>query len=302
MGILSDIENDYILIKTLDSGHFGSVFLVQDSVTNEDFAMKKIPKTCINTNTRLFSIINEIKVMRYIDHPLFIKLYKVYETETDIILIIDYCKFGTMQQRLDRKKRFSEENVLKIAIKLLEAVDYLHSLNIIHRDLKLENILMISNNDFDFKIADFGLACDKNLAFDMKCGTPGYIAPEILRGKSYTEKVDLFSCGVIIFALLAGEFPFVGTSNAQVLERNMKCVVKFNAKAWKSISFNAAEFLSLMLTAFPSIRPSAQEALMNRWISDNDDFPDLNYLSGSPFTVPTRNELLPIDKNYEISL
>ena len=142
--------------------------------------------------------------MRHLDNEYIIKLYEVYESDQHIYLVLELLNGGELFSKIAKKTRYSEKDACSLMKNLLNALDYLHSKGIMHRDLKLENlILKQANNDVDVKIVDFGLATilNSNDWLFKRCGTPGYVAPEILADEKYDQKVDVFSAGVILYIL-----------------------------------------------------------------------------------------------------
>ncbi|OMJ79934.1 hypothetical protein SteCoe_19917 [Stentor coeruleus] len=268
VGEFTNIDEDFFTIKLIEGTNKSQIYLVQDLRTSQVYACKMFSKETISERMKK-SITNEIQALRLINHPFYIKLYQVYESQQDIKLILDYCPYGTMLKRLSSKKQFTEKDSLIIARKLLRALSYLHDIGLIHRDLKLENILMTSeNSDTDFKICDFGMSCDLSNCENTFCGSPGYIAPEILHNEAYDEKVDIFSCGVIIYSILSGQMPFIGNSINDILKSNIKCSVKFNGKNWEGVSDKAKTFIRKIMNPNPLLRPSAEEALIDNWLND----------------------------------
>lgn len=149
-------------------------------------------------------MLNEIQILKRVNHPNIIKLKEVYEGENHIYLVMEYFEGGIeLHDYIAHIKKIpSEDETRKIMFQILSALDYLHDLKIMHRDIKLENIL-INQNTLDIKIIDFGLAeyiCKKELIF-IKCGSPGYVAPEILNELKYNYAVDVFSAGIIFYIL-----------------------------------------------------------------------------------------------------
>jgi calcium/calmodulin-dependent protein kinase I len=267
ISISSGCNNDYVTIKEIASSKGCSVFLVQDIDTRQEFAMKKILKSEIVTENKLECLVNEIKIMRILDHPNIIKLHKVYESKNYVKLILDYCPHGNLLKRLLKRQHLSEDVTKSLARNLLETLAYIHSLGIIHRDIKLENILMASDcDDSVIKIADFGLSCFVTQTHDWKSGSPGYVAPEILCDKKYNQKVDVFSTGVVIYALLSGSLPFTGRNADEILTKNFKCKINFEAPIWNKISFAATSFLSSLLTPNQNARPLVIHSIEHHWL------------------------------------
>ena len=155
-------------------------------------------------------MINEISITKHLEHPNIIKIYEVYETTHSIYLVLDLITGGDLLQKLIKNEKFQMENIKKIMKTFLEILKYIHCFHIIHRDLKPENILIKKSenpNEFDIILADFGLATflDDNSVLFHHCGTPGFIAPEVLNySKSrpfYNEKCDIYSAGIIFYIL-----------------------------------------------------------------------------------------------------
>lgn len=141
--------------------------------------------------------------MKILDHPSIIKLYEVYEGEYHIYLVMELLKGGELFDRIVKKGISKEKDACIIIVRLLSALEYLHDLGIMHRDIKPENLILKDEHDFEIKLADFGLAefVSKSDLLFRRCGTPGYVAPEILADKPYDTKVDVFSAGVILYIL-----------------------------------------------------------------------------------------------------
>lgn len=160
--------------------------------------------------------------MRDLKHPNILNLHKVYESETHVHLILDYIRGKNLYERLLRRQKYTEELAADFTLKLLNVLDYIHSQNVVHRDIKLTNILMVSkDSDTDFKLADFGLSCEDNGHLSLRCGSPGYFAPEILRRKEYGKKVDLFSTGIVLYNMLSGQVAFCAKGPHEMLMKNM---------------------------------------------------------------------------------
>jgi serine/threonine protein kinase len=266
ISILNRYEEDYVIIKKLNKSQMNTIYLCQDIVTKQEFALKKIKKNTLTDCKALHQVYNEICILKKVDHPNVIKLYKVYENQKNICLIMEYTPYGNLCQRLKARNLFTEKDVIYMCRTLLETFSYLHSKGIVHRNLKLESILMMCCNASDFKITDFGHACFVDKMYNSRSGSPGYIAPEILRGNCYSSKVDIFSVGVIVYILLTGMQPFYAHNLSQVLEKNIKCSVKFNIKELKDLSVHAVDLLKDLLNSEPYLRPTADIALKSLWL------------------------------------
>jgi hypothetical protein len=268
--ILTSIEQDYLIIKNIDSGKFGSVKLCQ-STSNEKqkkYALKEVKKDQLEDLKILQHLFNEISFLKKFKHKNIIKLYRVYEDFDNVYLVLEYVPHGNLLKRIISRKKLSESEVAMFARKLFKTLEYIHGFGILHRDLKLENILMShSKKCYKFKIADFGLSCFIDKSKKMKSGSPGYMAPEILRGQPYSTKIDIFSAGVIIYTLLSGGCPFLSHTPEKTLEQNTLCQINFESKLLKHLSDSCINFMRKILCPDSIIRPTAGLAKRDNWIS-----------------------------------
>jgi serine/threonine protein kinase len=268
VAIMSELEDDYAIIKEVGKGNYATVYLAQDLENHKQYCVKSMNKEIIRKTSRGPSaVISEIEIMRKVNHPMLVTLHRVYENEDFVHLVIDFIEGGDLFHRIQRKEKFPEDVASKFIANMLEGLKYLHSLNIVHRDLKPENILMVSNdNDYEFKICDFGLACIAGDDQILRCGSPGYVAPEILMKKSYNKKVDLFSAGIILYIIVSGRVPFYGNTSNEILIKNKECRLHFHEKYWKHISRDAIDLVLKLTDPDPNLRLSADKALRHPWI------------------------------------
>ncbi|CAG9325570.1 unnamed protein product [Blepharisma stoltei] len=270
IGIMTDIKHEYEFKKLIGSGSFSHVYLAKDLEDSKNYAIKCIPKILLQSASSLNGLCNEIEIMRTLDHPGIVKLHKVFEGKNHVYLVLDYMEGGSMLDRLLKRGPLHEESAAKFTAKFLGILDYLKSMNVVHRDIKLENILLESElTDIDFKLADFGLACFANKELTKKCGSPGYVAPEILRKLPYGPKVDVFSFGIILYMILSGQAPFGGKTPKETLLKNIDCLIQFHDAYWRNISKNAIEMVLQLTRSHPSQRPSPREALTHKWLRFN---------------------------------
>lgn len=161
-------------------------------------------------------------------------MHEVYENESHIFLVNELLKGGELFHKLKGHGQFDEPFVAKLMTNLLDSIHYISQRNILHRDIKPENLILRSkNDDTDLCLADFGLADyynPKGGYMFSRCGTPGYVAPEVLADKIYDFKVDTFSAGIIMFILLTGSSPFKGKSYDEIVIKNYNCTIDFNCK------------------------------------------------------------------------
>lgn len=158
------------------------------------------------------------------------RLYEMYEGENFIYCLVELYKGTDLLNAIVKKGSQPERKALTIILQILEGLEYLHSKSIMHRDLKPENIIFKKSSDIDIGIVDLGFATleeDYKKLF-VRCGTPGYVAPEILNDMDYDCKVDVFSCGIIFYMILTGKIPFSGTSYKEIVQKNMRGKINFN--------------------------------------------------------------------------
>ena len=205
--ILTYFGKYYNNLKVIGKGTFAKVILSKRISDNHDFAIKTFDKKNIlsskSANRTRVGLINEISIMRSLDHPNIIKLHEVYEGEYHVYLVLELLKGGELFDRIIKKGHYSEKDAAILISKLIWALEYIHERGIMHRDIKPENLILKDDNEYEIKLADFGLAekIDKKELLFKRCGTPGYVAPEVLEDKKYDTKVDIYSAGVILYIL-----------------------------------------------------------------------------------------------------
>ncbi|KAI0766949.1 Pkinase-domain-containing protein [Trametes elegans] len=218
--------------RTIGKGSSGRVRLARHTKTGQYAAVKIVSKTAL-LNSRmslsslgeeaeriLHSIEREIVIMKLIDHPNIMRLYDVWETSTELYLILEYVEGGELFDYICSKGRLVAKEALGYFQQIITAIDYCHRFNIAHRDLKPENLLM--DRDKNIKVADFGMAIwqGKGNMLQTACGSPHYAAPEVIMGQAYDGTAsDIWSCGVILYALLAGRLPFDDEDLPTLLEK-----------------------------------------------------------------------------------
>jgi len=212
---------------------------------------------------------NEVVILSKIKHSNVVKLWESFETEDKIYMVQDLLSGGELFDRIIQQTYFSESEAAKCISQVTSALVYLHKLNIVHRDLKPENLLLTNNtDDYNVKIIDFGLAKCSSEPMNMPCGTPGYVAPEILKRKPYHKSVDIWSLGVIMYILLCGFPPFhEENGDLKKLYKQIRAgKYTFPPKFWKSISNDAKDLIKRMLTVRPSQRITAEQILKDVWL------------------------------------
>jgi calcium-dependent protein kinase len=260
-------QDVYKIGRLLGSGSFGDVRIVTHKETGDHRAVKIFKKDLANTDGMKKMLVDELNILRTLDHPSIIRIFEFFENDKKYYIVMEHCEGGELFEEILKKEYFDENVAASILHQLFSAVAYLHSKRIVHRDLKPENILLEDKNDLlNLKLVDFGHATRLNPGSRIRVpvGSSYYIAPEVLKG-SYTEKCDLWSCGVITYMLLSGKPPFDGKSDDEIIEKVKKCSYHFKDEVWKSVS-NEAKDLIFKLLALPDVRISAQEALEDPWL------------------------------------
>jgi len=192
-----------------------------------------------------------------------VKLHTIAEDEKYLYIVMELLQGGELFDQILTKETFSERESRDIIAPIFDALIYCHKMGIVHRDIKPENLLF-SNKDYNtavIKVSDFGLARflqEDNFA-TTTCGTPGYVAPEILREEPYKEPCDFWSVGVVMFILLAGEPPFYHEDNFELFELIKKCEIDFDKPAWKAVSADAKDLVKKLLVSDPEKRIKAEE-------------------------------------------
>lgn len=200
----------YELGRTIGEGTFAKVKFAQNTETGESVAMKIVDRSTILKRKMVDQIKREISIMKLVRHPCVVRLYEVLASRTKIYIILEYITGGELFDKIVRNGRLSEAEARKYFHQLIDGVDYCHSKGVYHRDLKPENLLLDSQGNL--KISDFGLSALPEQGVTIlktTCGTPNYVAPEVLSHKGYNGAVaDVWSCGVILYVLMAGYLPF----------------------------------------------------------------------------------------------
>jgi len=235
------------------------------------FAVKCISKKQIKQQ-ELTLLEREIDIMKKLKHNNIIQLIEVSDTPDTLFLVLEFANGGELFDAIVSRGYYSETDAAKIVYQILDAILYVHNHGIAHRDLKPENLLLAnaeSQSDF-IKIADFGLSKDFSAAqMQTSCGTPDYVAPEVLSGDPYDSAVDVWSIGVITYVLLCGFPPFYGEQQKELFENIMGGNYDFPDPEWKNISEDAKDFIRKILVVNAAERATAEQCLNHRWIKDH---------------------------------
>ena len=274
----------------LGKGTYGEVQLVRHKTTNQLIALKKIRKITKDRKVPIKLLYREISVQVKLSSPHITRLYDHYETPDEVFLFLEYIDGGNLFSQIKKKIKFPEREACKYFFQICQGVDYLHENKIIHRDLKPDNILLSKSGTV--KICDFGWAIAGQDERSTYCGTLDYMAPEILRGMNYSNKVDVWSLGIILFELIQGQTPFKARSSSERLRKMIERKIEFLV----NISTAAKALIMKMLQVQPELRPSLDEILNDEWI--------LRYMTESPRAMHARNSsnIIQFSDDYEVKL
>uniref|UniRef100_A0A3B4G037 Calcium/calmodulin-dependent protein kinase type 1D-like n=1 Tax=Pundamilia nyererei TaxID=303518 RepID=A0A3B4G037_9CICH len=260
----SNIKDVFDFKGKMGSDSFSEVFMVREKKTGKMYALKCLKKKHLAHS----NLENEINVLRRIKHDNVVGLEDFYESRTHYYLVMQLVSGGELFDRILDKGVYTEKDASKVIKQVLQAVSYLHENSIVHRDLKPENLLYY-NTDENAKImvSDFGLS--KTLehgVMSTACGTPGYVAPEVLAQKPYSKAVDCWSIGVITYILLCGYPPFFEENEKRLFSKIMRAEYAFHSPFWDDISESAKEFIKNMMEKNPTKRFTTEQALRHPWI------------------------------------
>ncbi|NWW94936.1 HUNK kinase, partial [Rhynochetos jubatus] len=263
---------NYLIGRKLGEGSFAKVREGLHVLTGEKVAVKVIDKKRAKKDTYVTkNLRREGQIQQMIRHPNIAQLLDILETENSYYLVMELCPGGNLMHKIYEKKRLEEHEARKYIRQLILAVEHLHRAGVVHRDLKIENLLLDEDNNI--KLIDFGLSnCAGILGysdpFSTQCGSPAYAAPELLARKKYGPKIDVWSIGVNMYAMLTGTLPFtVEPFSLRALYQKM--VDKEMNPFPTQLSTAAINFLRSLLEPDPAKRPNIQQALANRWLNEN---------------------------------
>ncbi|XP_029009417.1 death-associated protein kinase 2 isoform X1 [Betta splendens] len=263
----------YDVGEALGSGQFAVVKRCTEKSTGAVFAAKFIKKRLHHVSRRGVSreeVVREVSILRELQHPNIVSLHDVYETRTDVVLVLELVSGGELFDFLAQKESLCEEEATQFIKQVLDGVQYLHSKRIAHFDLKPENIMLLDRNAPlpRIKIIDFGLARKIEAGADFKniFGTPEFVAPEIVNYEPLGLEADMWSIGVITYILLSGASPFLGDSKQETLGNISAVSYDFDDELFSNTSEMAKSFIRQLLEKNTRKRMTIHDALNHPWI------------------------------------
>ncbi|CAM8943358.1 unnamed protein product [Rhodiola kirilowii] len=263
------LKQKYQLCEQIGRGQFGTVHRCFNRSTGETYACKSITKSHLSDSIDRECLQNEPKTMLLLSssHPNIVSLHDLFEDDSHLHLILDLCDSSLdLYTLLSSDGPLPESQAADLAKSLVKALAHCHRMGVCHRDVKPENVLF--GFDGELKLADFGSAewfGDGRLMRGV-VGTPYYVAPEVLMGREYNEKVDVWSAGVILYVMLAGFPPFNGDNASEIFEAVVRGNLRFPTRAFRGVSASAKDLLRKMLCRDASRRFSADQVLRHPWI------------------------------------
>jgi len=278
--------DDFKMLEVVGKGSFGKVILVQMKGTEKIYAMKILSKSTVVQRKQVTHTKAENSILQQIQHPFIIKLHYAFQTPTKLHLVMDYINGGELFFHLKNEGCFSAERVRFYAAEISLALKHLHSLGIVYRDLKPENILI--GRDGHIVLTDFGLSKELKESDNTKtfCGTPEYLAPEILKGIGHSTPVDMWSLGTLTYEMLTGLPPFYDSNVNQMYQLILSGTISWT----EEVPEEAKEFISKCLERDPDKRLTAADTYKCEWFKDLDFDLLLQKKIEAPWIPPVQGE------------
>ena len=254
----------YQLKEPIASGKHSKINLAEAKFTHEKYVVKVLPKRKFGILAREL-LYNEVLILRYLDYPGILKFIDFFNSKSKLYIVMEHINGVELLAKAGDDK-LNEEELQKVVFQLLKILRYIHSVGVVHRDIKLENIMITKMHEV--VLIDFGLSAFSFPSGIMKdpCGTFIYSAPEIVLKQGYNFSVDMWSLGVVIFILVTGKPPFYDHERSKVLEQIIELEPNFQDKVWVNYSSHILDFIKSLLDKNPNRRPSAESALTHQWI------------------------------------
>ncbi|KAI5726324.1 hypothetical protein M8J76_000791 [Diaphorina citri] len=263
----SSVYDHYDILEEIGTGAFGVVHRCRERKTGNIFAAKFIP---VSHNLEKELIRKEIDIMNQLHHPKLINLHDAFEDDDEMVLIFEFLSGGELFERITAPDyKMSEAEVINYMRQVCEAVKHMHEKNIIHLDVKPENIMCQTRNSTNVKMIDFGLATklDPNEVVKISTGTAEFAAPEIVEREPVGFYTDMWAVGVLAYVLLSGLSPFAGENDVETLKNVKACDWEFDEEAFKNVSEEGKDFIRRLLLRNKEKRMTAHECLLHSWLT-----------------------------------
>jgi serine/threonine protein kinase len=259
---------DYDFLAVLGTGSFATVWLAQHRLTRLKVAIKIIQRQSLESEETLTRFAREISLLKQMNHPFIAELFEVIEDRSAYYLVMELVENGNLLDYVNTQGRLREDQARCYFCELISALDYLHTTRFVaHRDLKAENVLLDRYNNI--RLIDFGLSKEfSNEASTLQtaCGSPAYAAPEMIQGHSYTKAADMWSAGVLLFAIVAGHLPFDDDNIQRLLQKIVYTEVKYPA----FMSPQLVDLLQKMICKDPERRIALDGIKGHPWFSQSE--------------------------------
>ena len=257
----------YKIGKMLGKGAFGRVNLGLHRLTRRLVAIKAINMEFMKDESSKKKMSNEISILKMLRHPNVVKLLEKFDTDKHHLIVMELCPGGDLLNYVRKRRKLNEKMAKFVFKQIMEGITYIHQNGVVHRDIKLDNILLDGHGNI--KIADFGVSrkfVENEILFE-QCGTPAYIAPEIVRELGYSLPVDIWSAGVCLYAMLYGNVPFKANQMGDLNKMILDSTIEYKDTA----SEEARDLMQRMLQKNPNKRLKASEVLDHPWFDDVDE-------------------------------
>ena len=266
---LKDIQTGldfYRIVKRIGQGSFGKVYQAVSILTGKEVAIKKFDKAEVKTEMAKQKIFQEAKILNMLDHPNIARLLEVFENKGNIFCVMEYAKEGDILNLIRNQGPLDEKTARFIIIQVAHGLKHCHSKNVLHRDIKLDNVLLSDN--YTAKLCDFGISrvVKKDEIIFEDCGTPAYTAPELVSGKGYSGfQADVWSMGIMLFVMVTGKMPFKDKSMSQEILHQLILKGDFSFPPEINLSEDLKHLISRMLCVDPSVRITIDQIISDQW-------------------------------------
>lgn len=294
---MESINTSYTISDiNIGRGSFSNVFLGSHKLSGFDVAIKKINTKKLKSMNKNF--INEINLIKDLDHPHIINTHDIFNTQNHLYIVLEYCKNGTLHSFLDTRP-LKEVHVNKFFSQIISALKYLYDKKILHRDLKPQNILLDNNNNIKLTDFDFAKFFNDDELLKTICGTPLYMAPEIIKYKEYNNKSDIWSLGIILYQMITGKHPYKAKTHYELVKKIESEHIIIPSKF--DISQECYNIIHILLQKNPADRINWIDLFNHPWINmtiintNNYKIKSINTES----SIEIDNDLSDVEKSFK---